>query len=137
MDFAGGKLMTFMRMVLAIAFMCSSFSHSLPVAQAADIGKDTAQTSLGHDHSTIGDRDSSILEWSSSEVANEECQTDGRPHSGHSKSTSDCCAAVCFDLTILSSVRCREALTSPVLTAELHQSLLAVEPYRFLRPPRA
>lgn len=137
MDFAGGKLMTFMRMVLAIAFMCSSFSHSVPVAQAADIGKETALASLEHDHSTMGERVSSILEWPSSEAANEECQADGRSHNGHSKSTSDCCAAVCFDLTILSSFGCREARMLPVLIAELHQSLLAVAPYRFLRPPRA
>ena len=137
MDFGRGKLMSFVRMVLAIAFMCSSFSHSLPVAQAADIGKDTALTSLEHDHSTVGERVSSILEWPSSEAVNEECQTDGRSHNGHSKSTSDCCAAVCFDLTILSSVGCKEARTPLLLIAELHQSLLAVEPYRFLRPPRA
>ena len=137
MDFAGGKLMTFMRMVLAIAFMCSSLSHFLLVAQAADIGTDTAFTSLEHHHSTIGQRVSSVLEEPSSVAAYEECQTDGKPHSGHSKSASDCCAAVCFDLTILSSLGYREARTPPVLIAELHQLLLAVTPYRFLRPPRA
>ena len=137
MEFKARKLMTWMRLVLTVAFICSSLSYSMPIAEASVDTNGAAVASLEHDHSAISEQVSSNSEPSFSEADEEECIPDGKPHNGHGKSSSDCCAAICFDLTILSSEEYREAMLPPTLSAELPQSVLAVGPYRFLRPPRA
>ena len=137
MGLSAKKLMTFMRVVLTVAFICSSLSFSMPIAEASSDANGVAVASLKHDLSASGERDSSITKSSASDSEDEECIPDGKSHNGHGKSSSDCCAAICFDLTILSSEGYREAKLPPVLSAEFPQSVLAVGPYRFLRPPRA
>ena len=136
MGFSAKKLTAFMRVVLTIAFICSSLSYSMPIAEASVGAKDAAIASLDHDHSASSELDSSTTKSSASDSDDEECVPDGKSHNGHGKS-SDCCATICFDLTISSSHGRREAKLPPVLSAELPQSVLAVGPYRFLRPPRA
>ena len=136
MGFSAKKLTAFMRVVLTIAFICSSLSYSMPIAEASVGAKDAAIASLEHDHSASSELNSSIAKSPASDSDDEECVPNGKSHNGHGKS-SDCCATICFDLTILSSHGRREAKLPPVLSAELPQSVLAVGPYRFLRPPRA
>ena len=137
MEFKARKLMTWMRLVLTVAFICSSLSYSMPIAEASVDTNGAAVASLEHDHSAISEQVSSNSEPSSSDADSKECIADGKSHSGHGKSTSDCCATICFDLTILSSEGHREPKMSPTLLTEFPQSVLAVGPYRFLRPPRA
>ena len=137
MGFSAEKLTAFLRVVLTVAFICSSLSYSMPIAEASFDAKDAAIASLEHDHSASGGLDSSITKPSALDSDDDECIPDGKSHNGHGKSPSDCCATVCFDLTILSSHGRREAMLPPILSAELPQSVLAVGPYRFLRPPRA
>ncbi len=137
MGFSAKKLTAFMRVVLTIAFICSSLSYSMPIAEASFDAKIGAIASLEHDHSASSELDSSITKSSASDSDDEECVPDGKSHNGHGKSSSDCCATICFDLTILSSHGHREAKLPPVLSAEFLKSVLAVGPYRFLRPPRA
>lgn len=137
MGFSMKRLTAFMRVVLTVAFICSSLSYSMPIAEASFDARDAAIASLEHDHSASSELDSSITKSSASDPDDEECVPDGKSHNGHGKSSSDCCATICFDLTILSSHGRREAKLPPVLSAELPQSVLAVGPYRFLRPPRA
>ena len=137
MGFSAEKLTAFLRVVLTVAFICSSLSYSMPIAEASFDAKDAAIASLEHDHSASGGLDSSITKPSALDSDDDECIPDGKSHNGHGKSPSDCCATVCFDLTILSSHGRSETKLSPILSAELPQSVLAVGPYRFLRPPRA
>ena len=91
---------------------------------------------LEHSHSAGSEHGAAHAESSASEVDKKECGSDGPAHSGHSKADSDCCAAACTDLTILSAVGYREAMLSPTLSIEIPQSVLAVGPNQFLRPPR-
>ncbi len=137
MEFGAKRSMAFMRLVLAIAFIFSSLSYSMPIAEASGDTNGAAVASLEHDHSAISERVSSIAGSPSSEADDNECIPDGKSHSGHDNSSSDCCAAVCFDLTMLSSEGYRETKSPPALSVELLQSVIAVGPYRFLRPPRA
>ena len=136
MVFSAKRLTAFMRVVLTFAFICSSLSYSMPIAEASFDAKIAAIAALEHDHSASSGLGSSITKPSALDSDDEECVPDGKTHNGHGKS-SDCCATICFDLTILSSHGRREAKLPPVLSAELPQSVLAVGPYRFLRPPRA
>jgi hypothetical protein len=131
-----GKLTALMRLVLAIAFFCASLSVSIPMAEASSDAKGASVAVLKHDHSPSGERISSNSNASISEADVQECIPDGKSHYGHGTSSSDCCAAACFDLTILSAVGYREAVLPPSLSDELRRSVLAVGPYRFLRPPR-
>lgn len=137
MGFSAKRLTAFMRVLLTVAFVCSSLSYSMPIAKASFYAKDAVIASLEHDHSASSELDSSISKSSASDSDDEECVPDGRTHNGHGKSTSDCCASVCFDLTILSSHGRSEVKLPPTLTAMFSKSVLAVGPYRFLRPPRA
>jgi hypothetical protein len=136
MGFDVGKLTALMRLVLAIAFFCSSLTASIPKAEASSYAKSASFTVLEHNHSLSGERATSNSKASVSEVDAKECIPDGKSHNGHGTSSSDCCAAACFDLTILSAVGYREAVLPPSLSDELRRSVLAVGPYRFLRPPR-
>ncbi len=144
MGFGAGKLTVLVRLVFAIAFFCSSFSASIPMAEASSHAESASVAVVEHDHSSGFERVSSSskssvseVDASVSEVDAKECPPDGKSHNGHGTSSSDCCAAACFDLTILSAVGYREAVLSPTLSDELRHSVLAVGPYRFLRPPRA
>ena len=137
MGFSAEKLTAFLRVVLTVAFICSSLSYSMPIAEASIDVKIAAIASLEHDHCASSELDSSITKPSALDSDDEECVPDGKSHNGHGKSPSDCCATICFDLTILSSQGRREAKLPPVHSAEFPQSVLAVGPYRFLRPPRA
>lgn len=136
MGFSVKRLTAFMRVVLTVAFVCSSLSYSMPIAKASFDAKIAAIASLEYDHSASSELDSSITKSSASVSDDEECVPDGKSHVGHGKSASDCCAKICFDLTILSTVGFREAMVPPVLSDELRHSVRAVGPYRFLRPPR-
>lgn len=137
MGFSVKRLTAFMRVVLTVAFICSSLSYSMPIAEASFNAKIAAIASLKHDHSASSELDSSTTKSSASVSDDEECVPDGKSHDGHGKSPSDCCAKICFDLTILSAVGFREAMVPPALSDELRHSVRAVGPYRFLRPPRA
>jgi hypothetical protein len=137
MGCGAGKLMALLRLVLAIAFFCSSLSTSIPLAEASSDAKSASIAMLEHDHSPSGEHVNSNSKASVYEVDAKDCVSDGKSHKGHGTSSSDCCAAACFDLTILSAVGCRESVLSPILSDELLHSFLAVGPYRFLRPPRA
>ena len=137
MGFDVGKLTALMRLVLAIVFFCSSLSASIPKAEASSYAKSASVVVLEHDHSPIGEPVSSNSKSSISEADVQECIPDGKSHYGHGTSSSDCCAAACSDLTTLPAVGYREAVLSLSLSDELRRSVLAVGPYRFLRPPRA
>lgn len=137
MEFGAGRLTALMRLVLAIAFFCSSLSASIPMSEASSDAKSSSVAVVGHDHSPSGERVSSDSKASISEADAKECIPDGRSHNGHGTSSSDCCAAACFDLTILSAVGYRVAVLSPTLSDELRHSVLEIGPYQFLRPPRA
>jgi hypothetical protein len=137
MAFGAGKLMALMRLVLAIAFICSSLSTSILMAEASSDTTGASVAVLEHDHSASGERASTNSKASDPEVDSTECLPYGKSHNGHGTSSSDCCAAACFDLTILSTVGFREAMLPPALSDELRHSVRAVGPYRFLRPPRA
>ena len=136
MGLSAKRLTALMRVVLTVAFIFSPLSYSMPIAVASFDANGAVVASLEHDHSESGELDSSTTKSSASDSDDEECVPDGKSHNGHGKSSSDCCATICFDLTILSSHGRREAMLPPVLSAELPQSVLAVGPYRFLRPPR-
>ena len=137
MGLSAKRLTALMRVVLTVAFIFSPLSYSMPIAVASFDANGAVVASLEHDHSESGELDSSTTKSSASDSDDEECVPDGKSHNGHGKSSSDCCATICFDLTILSSHGRREAMLPPILSAELPQSVLAVGPYRFLRPPRA
>lgn len=137
MGFGAKRLTAFLRVVLTVAFICSSLSYSMPIAGASFDAKDAAIASLGHDHSASSELYSSNTKSTASDSDDEECLPDGKAHNGHGKSISDCCASICFDLTILSLHGRSEVKLPPTLTATFSQSVLAVGPYRFLRPPRA
>lgn len=135
MAFNATQWLMLMRWVLTFAFVCSSLSYSIPIAMASSESFGSAFT-LEHSHSVGSEHDAAHPESSDSEVDKEECGPDGPAHSGHSKADSDCCSVICFDLTILSSEEYREARLSPTLSIEIPQSVLAVGPNQFLRPPR-
>lgn len=135
MVFNATKWLIMMRWVLTFAFVCSSLSYSMPAAMASSKSIGSAFT-LEHAHSVGSEHGAAHAESSASEVDEKECGSDGPSHSGHSKSDSDCCSAICFDLTILSPEEYRETGLSPTLSIEIPQSVLAVGPNQFLRPPR-
>ena len=136
MVFNARKWLVLMRLVLTIAFVCSSLSHFMSTAKASGDAIGTV-VKLEHPHSAGSELGGTHSKSSASEADQKECIPDGKSHAGHGKSAADCCAAICFDLTILSSEEYREAILPSTLSAELPQSVLAVGPYRFLRPPRA
>ena len=131
------ELATLVRLILAVALFCSSLYYSMPIAEASLQADDAAVASVEHDHSASAERVLSISKSFSSEADLKECAPDGKSHNVHGNSSSDCCAAVCFDLTILASAGHDEVSLLPVFSADFPQSVLAVGPYRLLRPPRA
>lgn len=129
------KWLISIRLVLTFALVCSSLSYSMPTAMASSESFGSAFT-LEHSHSVGSEHDAAHPESSDLKVDKEGCGPDGPAHSRHSMADSECCSVICFDLTMLSSEKYREARLSRTLSMEIPQSIFTVEPNQFLRPPR-
>ena len=128
--------MTLVRVVLALAFICSSLVNFPPVSAAFADAKGAVSGSLEHSHAAMSGLDHTDEDSSVMGSASKECIPDGKSHSGHGKS-SDCCAAICFDLTVLSSEGHGEGKLPSVQSIYSLESIIAVGPVQVLRPPRA
>ena len=138
MRFNAEKLGALVRLLVAVAFFCTSLTYSMPNAEASFLADGKAVASVECDHSDIGERSHPISKIASNSKADvEECVPNGKPHSEHGDKSSEYCAEVSFDITILVSGRAGEARLPSQLSSILAQLVRAVEPYRFLRPPRA
>jgi hypothetical protein len=121
--------------VLMLMMVVSTASSFVPAAHASrNIGSSGKPAEVSNAIS-INEHEHTHAEAKS--VAVEQCATGDSHQSSHQPTKSDCCAAMCHDLSVIGTFASVPKGPMPTLLAEKIAILLPVVPSRHLRPPRA